>query len=58
MTERGSVAAYILNVGTRVVSFTPRWKKPQYPSDGRLGGPQSRSGRGGEGSRSLHIPGS
>jgi hypothetical protein len=24
------------------------WKEPQYPIDRRLGGPQSRSGRGGE----------
>jgi hypothetical protein len=36
-----------------VVSFTPRplyhqGKRPWYPLDRRLGGPQSRSGRGGE----------
>jgi hypothetical protein len=36
-----------------VVSFTPRplypqGKSPWYPLDRRLGGPQSRSGRGGE----------
>jgi hypothetical protein len=35
-----------------VVSFTPRplysqGKNPWYPLDGRLGGPQSRCGRGG-----------
>jgi hypothetical protein len=46
----------ILDLGTRwgrVVSFTPRplyprGKSPRYPSDRRLGGPQSRSGRYGE----------
>jgi hypothetical protein len=37
-----------------VVSFTPlplypRWKSPRYPLDRRLGGPQSQSGRRGEG---------
>jgi hypothetical protein len=38
---------------TWVVSFThrplyPQGKSPWYPMDTRLGGPQSRSGRGGE----------
>jgi hypothetical protein len=45
-----------------MVSFTPR---PLYPqgratgthSDRRLGGPQSRSGRGGEEKKSLSLPG-
>jgi hypothetical protein len=27
---------------------SPQGKSPWYPLDGRLGGPQSRSGRGGE----------
>jgi hypothetical protein len=45
-----------------MVSFTPRPPYPQgkslwYPLDGRLGGPQSRSGRGGEekNSQSPHM---
>jgi hypothetical protein len=49
----GSIAPRILfsDLGTR--SFTPRPLYPQgksswYPVDRRLGGPQSRSGRGGE----------
>jgi hypothetical protein len=52
----GGIAPLILDLGTRwrfVVSFTPRplysqGKSPWYPLDRRLGGPQSRSGRGGE----------
>jgi hypothetical protein len=52
----GGIARRILNFGTRwrwVVSFTPRplypqRKSPPYPLDRRLGGPQSRSGRGDE----------
>jgi hypothetical protein len=32
--------------------FIPRVKSPLYPLDRRLGGPQSRSGRGGEGKNS------
>jgi hypothetical protein len=45
----------------RVVSFTPRQLYPQgknrrYPLD-RLGGPQSRSGRGGEEQNSQPPPG-
>jgi hypothetical protein len=51
----GGIASRILDLGTRwkwVVSFTPRplypkGKSPWYPLDRRLGGPQSRSGRGG-----------
>jgi hypothetical protein len=42
-----------------VVSFTtrplyPQGKSPWYPLDRRLGGPQSRSGRGGEEKNSQH----
>jgi hypothetical protein len=52
----GGIAPRINNLGTRwrwVVSFTPRplypqGKSPRYPLQRRLGGPQSRSGRGGE----------
>jgi hypothetical protein len=45
-----------------VVSFTPRQlypqgKNPWYPLDRRLGGPQSRSGRGGEEKNSKPLPG-
>jgi hypothetical protein len=45
-----------------VVSFTPRslypqGKKPQFPLVRRLGGPQSRSGRGGEAKNSQPSPG-
>jgi hypothetical protein len=52
----GGIAPRILDLGTRwrwVVIFIPRPLYPQgnspwYPLDRRLGGPQSRSGRGGE----------
>jgi hypothetical protein len=52
----GGIAPRILKLGTLwrwMVSFTPRPLYPQrnctwYPLDRRLGGPQSRSGRGGE----------
>jgi hypothetical protein len=45
-----------------VVSFTPRplyslGKSPWYPLDKRLGGPQSRSGRGDEKKNSQLPPG-
>jgi hypothetical protein len=45
-----------------VVSFTPRplylqGKRPWYPSDRRLGGPQSRSGRGDEEKNSQPLSG-
>jgi hypothetical protein len=45
-----------------VVNFTPRPLYPQgkslwYPLDRRLGGPQSRSGRGGEEKISQTLPG-
>jgi hypothetical protein len=46
----------------RVVSFTRRplytqGKSPWYPLDRKLGGPQSRSGRGGEEKNSQPLPG-
>jgi hypothetical protein len=52
----GGIAPRILNFSTRwrrVVSFTPRplylrGKSPRHPLGRRLGGPQSRSWRGGE----------
>jgi len=52
----GGIATRVLDLGNRwrwVVSSTPRPLYPQgrspcYPLDKRLGGPQSRSGRGGE----------
>jgi hypothetical protein len=51
-----SITSLILDLGTRwrwVISFTPRplylqGRSPWYPLDRRLGGSQSRSGRGGE----------
>jgi hypothetical protein len=52
-----------LGTGWRwVVSFTPRplylqGKRPWYPLDRRLGGPQSRSGRDGEEKNSQPPPG-
>jgi hypothetical protein len=53
---KGGTVPRILDLGTRwgwVVSFMPpllypQGKSPRYPLDRRLGGPQSRSGRGGE----------
>jgi hypothetical protein len=61
----GGIAPRILDLGTRwrwVVSFTHRplylqGKIPWYPLDRRLGGPQSRSGRGGEEKNSQPPPG-
>jgi len=55
----GGITPHILWLRTRrrwVVSFTPRplyhqRNSPCYPLDRRLGGPQSRSGRGGEDSK-------
>jgi hypothetical protein len=57
--------AYWGSGGTRwrwVVSFTPRslypqGKSPWYPSDRRLGGPQSRTGRGSEEKNFWPLPG-
>jgi hypothetical protein len=37
--------------------FTTREKAPWYPLDRRMGGPQSRSGRGGEEIYSQPLPG-
>jgi hypothetical protein len=37
--------------------FTPQGKNPWYPLDGRLGGPQSQSGRDGEGKNTQPLPG-
>jgi hypothetical protein len=61
----GGIAPRILDLGTRwrqMVSFTPRplypqGKSPSYPLDRRLGGPQGRSGRGGEEKNSQPPPG-
>jgi hypothetical protein len=61
----GGIAPHILDLGTRwrwMVSFTSRQlylqgKNPLYPLDRRLGGPQSRSGRGGEEKNSQPLPG-
>jgi hypothetical protein len=61
----GGITPRILDLGTRsmwVVSFTPRplysqGRNPWYPLDRRLGGPQSRSGRGGEEKNSQPPPG-
>jgi hypothetical protein len=61
----GRIASRILNLCTRwrwVVSFTPRplylqGKGPWCPLDRRLGGPQSRSERGGEEKNSQPLPG-
>jgi hypothetical protein len=53
----GGITPHFLHLGTRwrwVVSFTLRLL---YPQDGRLGGPQSRSGRGGEEKNSQLLPG-
>jgi hypothetical protein len=60
----GGIAPRILDLGTIwrwVVSFTPRVLYPQgksswYPLDRRLGGPQTRSGRGGEEKNSQTLP--
>jgi hypothetical protein len=61
----GDIAPSILDLGSRwrsVVSFTPRplypqGKSPWYPLDKKLGGPQSRSGGGGEEKNSQPLPG-
>jgi hypothetical protein len=37
-------------------SLYPKGKQPWYPLDKSLGGPQSRSGRGGEGKHSQPLP--
>jgi len=64
MKTYGSIAPRILNFGTRwrwVVSFTPqslypRGKSPPYALDTRLGRPQSRCGRCGEGTGPIIAP--
>jgi hypothetical protein len=40
-----------------VPAALPQGKSPWYPLDSRLGGPQSRSGRGGEEKNSQHLLG-
>jgi hypothetical protein len=63
--ESGGIAPRIIDLGTRwrrVVSFTPRplypqGKSPWYPLDRRMGGSQSRSGRGGEETGSQPLSG-
>jgi hypothetical protein len=60
----GGIAPIILKLGTRwrrIVSFTPRslylrGKSPLYQLDRRLGGLQSRTGRGVEEKNSHHCP--
>jgi hypothetical protein len=61
----GGTDPRILDLSTRwswVVSFAhrplyPKENSPWYPLDRRLGGPQSRSGRGGKGKNSQPLPG-
>jgi hypothetical protein len=61
----GGIAPHILDLGTRwrwAVSYTPRPLYPQrksrsYLLDRSLGGPQSRSGHGGEEKNSQPLPG-
>jgi hypothetical protein len=61
----GGIAPRILDLGTRLrrlVSFRsrplyPYGKSPSYPLDRRLGGPQGRSGSGGEEKDSQSLPG-
>jgi hypothetical protein len=63
--ESEGTAPRILDLATRwrwVVSFVPQplypqGKSPWYPLDRRLGGPQSRSGRGGDEKNSQTLPG-
>jgi hypothetical protein len=60
----GGIAPRILDLGTRWrlsgqlydQAALPQRKIPWYPLDRRLGGPQSRSGRGGEEKNSQHLP--
>jgi hypothetical protein len=61
----GSVAPLIIDLGTRwswMVSFRSRpldrqGKSPWYPLNKELGGPQNRSGRGGEDKNSQSVLG-
>jgi len=57
----GGIAPRILNLGSRLVSFTPRPLYPQgkilrYPLVRKLSGPQSWSGRGSEEKNSDALP--
>jgi hypothetical protein len=54
------IAPYIFDLGTRWSTARPLYPKgkvPWYQLDRGLGGPQNRSGRGGEEKNSQHIPG-
>jgi hypothetical protein len=42
--------------GVKYLSSHPGGKSPRHPLCRRLGGPHSRSGRGGEEKKSLHLP--
>jgi hypothetical protein len=61
----GNIAPRILDLGTRwevsgqihAPAALPSGKEPRFPLDRRLGGPQSRSGRGGEEKNSQPPPG-
>jgi hypothetical protein len=60
----GGVTPFILDLGivgewsaSRFGRLTPQGKSLWYPLDRRLGGPQSRSGRGGEEKNSQPLPG-
>jgi hypothetical protein len=56
----GGIAPCIPNLGARwrwVISFTSRPLHPWYPLDRRLGGPQNRTGCGGEEKSSYPLPG-
>jgi hypothetical protein len=49
-----------IDLGTRcrwVINLTTQGKNPWYPLDRRLGGPQSRFGRGGKDKNSHPLPG-
>jgi hypothetical protein len=56
----GGIASRILDLGewsaSRPYRFIPAGSNVWYPLDGRLGGPQSRSGRGDE-KNSQPLPG-
>jgi hypothetical protein len=46
-----------MEVSGQLQAALPQGKSPCYPLDRRLGGPQSRSGRGGEEKHSQPLPG-
>jgi hypothetical protein len=54
----GGIAPHILDLGTSLTPrpLYPQGKSPLYPLDRRLGGPQSRSGSGGEEKNSQPLP--